>query len=136
MIINADNIPNYFQMQHLNIHSNNNWRFSNNVQTWQPSQRESNALPEHIIPHKPTSRLLNKMAHRANERYDKVSQDAQSTIKPPPNFNHNTENPPENPEVLFLPGSTPIDCNEKVATSGKSQNAFPSFHYVPSKIRL
>ena len=123
MITNCNHIVNYFQMQHFNIHSNNNWRYLNNIQTGQHSQRESNILPERIIPHKPASHLLNKMAHRAYERYDKVSPEAQLMTKPPPNFNTQTESSSEKPEVLFLPGSEPINCNEKVATSGKSQCA-------------
>ena len=110
-------------MQPFNIHSNNNWRYLNNIQTGQHSQRESNVLPERIIPHKPASHLLNKMAHRAYERYDKVSPEAQLMTKPPTNFNTQTESSSEKPEVLFFPGSEPINCNEKLATTGMSQCA-------------
>ena len=55
--------------------SNNHLVFRNTIKTQPQSQKLSNALPDRIIPHKPASYLLNKMANRAYKRYDKVTFD-------------------------------------------------------------
>ena len=82
------------------------------------THRFSNVLPNRIIPQKPASQILNKMANRAYKRYDKKPRASPTTTIIPPNFSSTTESTTANPEVLFFPGNKAIDCDEVVESGG------------------
>ena len=92
--------------------------FRSTINTEPHSQKLSNALPQRIIPRKPASYLLNKMANRAYKRYDKTSRSSTSTTNMPPIHSFNPETSSANPEVLFFPGNNALDCGERKESSG------------------
>lgn len=99
--------------------SRNHLMFQNTIKTVPHSQKLSNALPDRIIPHKPASYLLNKMANRAYKRYDKTPRSSVSTTNMPPIHSLNAETSSANPEVLFFPGNNALNCVEGEESSGK-----------------
>ena len=98
--------------------SNNHLVLQNTVKTEPHSQKLSNVLPNRIIPHKPASYLLNKMAKRAYKRYDKTPRSSISTTNMPPIHSFDSETSSANPEVLFFPGNSALDCSEVEESSG------------------
>ena len=98
--------------------SNNHLMSQNTIKTEPQSQKLSSALPDRIIPHKPASYLLNKMANRAYKRYDKAPRSSISTTNMPPIHSFNSKTSSANPEVLFFPGNNALDCGEGKESSG------------------
>ena len=98
--------------------SNNHLVLQNTVKAEPHYQKLSNILPDRIIPHKPASYLLNKMAKRAYKRYDKTPRSSVSTTNMPPIHSFDSETSSANPEVLFFPGNSALDCSEVEESSG------------------
>ena len=87
----------------------------NSMNTMPRPQNSYDVLTERIIPHKPASQLLNKMANRAYKKYDKVPL---TTTRRPLEQSFSTITSTQNPEVLFFPGNKPIDCGPAKETNG------------------
>ena len=104
-------------MNSLGMLSMYNRLVPNSMNTLPRPQNSYDVLPDRIIPHKPASQLLNKMANRAYKRYDKVP--VTTTRRPLEQF-FTTITSTQNPEVLFFPGNKPIDCGPTKETMGNS----------------
>ena len=89
--------------------SNNNLMPQNTRNAEPFTHRFSNVLPNRIIPQKPASQILNKMANRAYKRYDKKSRASPTSTRIPPSFTFTTESTTANPEVLFFPGNRAVE---------------------------
>ena len=76
-------------------------------------------LPHQIIPRRPVSSLLNQMAYRTSQKYDKSSKPTTSINESTPMINDMMNKPEQNSNVLFFPGQNSIACAGKVANSGK-----------------
>ena len=76
-------------------------------------------LPPKIIPRRPVSSLLNHMAYRTSQKYDKSLKPTTSINESAPMINDMMNEPEQNSDVLFFPGQNSIACAGNVANSGK-----------------
>ena len=76
-------------------------------------------FPPQIIPQRPAASLLNQMAYRVTQKYDKSSKYTNSINASTPISNNKMDEPEANSDVLFFPGQDSIACAEKRASSGK-----------------
>ena len=76
-------------------------------------------FPPQIIPQRPAASLLNQMAYRASQKYDKSSKYSTPINVSTPNTNNIMAKPDANSDVLFFPGQVGIACAGKGAKSGK-----------------
>ena len=76
-------------------------------------------LPPQIIPQRPAASLLNQMAYRASQKYDKSSKYTSSINASTPIKNNIMDEPEANSDVLFFPGQDSVACAGKRASSGK-----------------
>ena len=85
--------------------------------------KHHNAVPEYltpqIIPRRPVSSLLNQMAYRTSQKYDRSSKPTTSINESTPMIIDMMNKPEHNSDVLFFPGQNSIACAGKVANSGK-----------------
>ena len=102
-------------MNSLGMLSMYNSLIPNSMNTMPRPQSPYDVLPDRIIPHKPASQLLSRMANRAYKKYDKVPH---TTTRRPLEQSFSTITSTQNPEVLFFPGSKPIDCGPAKETNG------------------
>ena len=76
-------------------------------------------LPPKIIPRRPVSSLLNHMAYRTSQKYDKSLKPTTSINESTPMINDMMNEPEQNSDVLFFPRQNSIACAGNVANSGK-----------------
>ena len=84
-----------------------------------PQNMNPEYLPPQIVPRRPVASLLNHMAYRTSQKYDKSPKPSSSLNESTPMINNVTNNPKVNSDVLFFPGQNNIACAGKVASSGK-----------------
>ena len=86
---------------------------------YSPHITDPEYLPPQIIPQRPAAGLLNQMAYRASQKYDKSSKYSTPINVSTPNTNNIMAKPEANSDVLFFPGQDGIACAGKGAKSGK-----------------
>ena len=84
-----------------------------------PQIADPEYFPPQIIPQMPAASLLNQMAYRASQKYDKSSKYSTPINVSTPNTNNIMAKPEANSDVLFFPGQDGIACAGKGAKSGK-----------------
>ena len=87
--------------------------------TYTPHITDPEYFPPQIIPQRPAASLLNQMAYRASQKYDKSSKYSTPINVSTPNTNNIMAKPDANLDVLFFPGQDGIACAGKGAKSGK-----------------